>query len=254
MQQNRILIAVFFAVFPVFATTLLAQTSKSNTIVRLTSNAVTANFTEMSCGFLGTEGWGGTFLSEFCAPVVWAKDGMGNDSLCCDSIPVGSLEGKIALIRRGVCEFGRKAINAQKAGAIAVIIVNHFNVATDNGCTQLRMASGFGGEPTIPLLGASRDMGKTIDEAIQSGNANICIQLPKMAHPITAYQYATPTSQVDTLKHLGIRYYNRMTDTQENIIVKATIKAPDHTAQTLTATLGQLSSGAFIVAFTIMFS
>ena len=35
-----------------------------------------------------------------------------------------SLAGKIALIDRGVCEFGTKALNAQKARAIGVIIAN----------------------------------------------------------------------------------------------------------------------------------
>ena len=38
------------------------------------------------------------------------------DSLMCDVAAVGSLTGKIAMLYRGSCEFGVKALNAQNAG------------------------------------------------------------------------------------------------------------------------------------------
>src|SRR6266508_1456165 len=41
------------------------------------------------------------------------------------AIPAGSLTGKIALIRRGTCGFYNKAINAQNAGAIGVVLYNN---------------------------------------------------------------------------------------------------------------------------------
>ena len=42
----------------------------------------------------------------------------------CNPYPAGSLTGKIALIQRGVCEFGVKVFNAQNAGAIGALIYN----------------------------------------------------------------------------------------------------------------------------------
>lgn len=45
------------------------------------------------------------------------------------TIPAGSLTGKIALIRRGACGFYNKAINAQNAGAIGVVLYNNVSGA-----------------------------------------------------------------------------------------------------------------------------
>ena len=41
------------------------------------------------------------------------------------ALPPGSLTGKVALIRRGTCSFYDKAINAQNAGAAAVVLYNN---------------------------------------------------------------------------------------------------------------------------------
>jgi subtilisin family serine protease len=43
----------------------------------------------------------------------------------CAALPAGSLTGKIALIRRGSCGFYNKSLNAQHAGAIAVVLYNN---------------------------------------------------------------------------------------------------------------------------------
>ncbi|MFT5435476.1 MAG: extracellular elastinolytic metalloproteinase [Ulvibacter sp.] len=66
----------------------------------------------------------------------------------CDPVTNGaSLVGKIAVIRRGACEFGFKALAAEDEGAIAVIMVN--NVAGD----PIVMGGGaVGGSVTIPLF------------------------------------------------------------------------------------------------------
>ncbi len=66
----------------------------------------------------------------------------------CDPITNGGdLAGKIAVIRRGECEFGFKSLAAQNEGAVAVIMVN--NVAGD----PIGMAPGADGAGvTIPLF------------------------------------------------------------------------------------------------------
>lgn len=43
----------------------------------------------------------------------------------CTALPAGSLTGKVAIIERGVCAFTVKVLNAQNAGAKAVIIQNN---------------------------------------------------------------------------------------------------------------------------------
>jgi uncharacterized protein (TIGR03437 family) len=45
-----------------------------------------------------------------------------NDGLACSALPAGSLTGVIALIQRGTCVYSNKAINAQNAGAVGVVI------------------------------------------------------------------------------------------------------------------------------------
>lgn len=52
-------------------------------------------------------------------------DGVAPGSDGCTTIPAGSLTGQIAVIDRGGCEFGLKSLNAQTAGAVAVIVVNN---------------------------------------------------------------------------------------------------------------------------------
>lgn len=66
----------------------------------------------------------------------------------CDNITNGGdLSGKIAVIRRGDCEFGFKSLSAQNEGAVAVIMVN--NVAGD----PIAMGGGVdGGSVTIPVF------------------------------------------------------------------------------------------------------
>lgn len=75
-------------------------------------------------------GWGaGAYVDDtpVSGEVVIARDGIDNPYAtdACETIINGAeLNGKIALIDRGGCEFGWKALQAQQAGAIAVIFCN----------------------------------------------------------------------------------------------------------------------------------
>jgi hypothetical protein len=46
----------------------------------------------------------------------------GNDGRACDALPAGSLQGKVALVARGICFFETKLNHVQQAGAIAAVI------------------------------------------------------------------------------------------------------------------------------------
>lgn len=72
-------------------------------------------------------GWGlDLSQNSVTADVVVIDDGTPADSLGCSAATNGlALAGNIALIYRGDCEFGLKALNAENAGAIGVIIVNN---------------------------------------------------------------------------------------------------------------------------------
>jgi len=65
----------------------------------------------------------------------------------CSPFPAGLFDGKAALIVRGTCEFGVKALNAQNAGATLFIVYNH----TAGGDALINMGAGaVGSQVTIP--------------------------------------------------------------------------------------------------------
>ncbi len=85
------------------------------------------------------------------------------------------VEGKIAMIYRGRCEFGVKALNAQNAGAIAVIICNvpgAGNDPTSDGNDPISNGMGAGASGanvTIPVFALGFQDCNTIVATIQGG-------------------------------------------------------------------------------------
>jgi hypothetical protein len=79
-----------------------------------------------------------------------------------------AINGNIAIIKRGNCEFGAKALAAQNAGAIAVIIVNHLP-----GPPVGMGAGAQGGSVTIPVIMVSDVDGAKIETALGSGNVTM---------------------------------------------------------------------------------
>ena len=72
--------------------------------------------------------------------------------------------GAIALIQRGTCSFGIKALNAQNAGAAAVIIFNQGNTPTREGLIVGTLLPD-GATVTIPVVGASFANGEALAQA-----------------------------------------------------------------------------------------
>lgn len=97
----------------------------------------------------------------------------------CDPLPVGSLAGRIALIRRGTCGFFVKATNAQIAGAVAVVIYN--NVAGRQSIT-------VAGTPavTIPVVSISDTDGVLINNRLASGPVTLT-----WTHDVSVTPFAT---------------------------------------------------------------
>lgn len=77
----------------------------------------------------------------------------------CQAWPADTFKGKVALIRRGSCEFGVKARNAELAGAEFVVIYNH----AAGGDDLVSMAPGeVGGLVTIGAVFVGRSDGEAL--------------------------------------------------------------------------------------------
>jgi hypothetical protein len=97
----------------------------------------------------------------------------GNDSLACGAVTnTQQVNGKIAVVYRGDCEFGTKALNAQNAGAVGVIIVNN-----EAGNATIDMGAGVSGAAvTIPVVMVSSNVGLAINAALNSGSARVVLE------------------------------------------------------------------------------
>lgn len=83
---------------------------------------------------------------------------------CEDIINGAEIDGKIAVVYRGLCEFGAKALRCQDAGAIAVIIINRDNEV-------IQMGGGVDGpDVTIPVVMLSSFSGEIIVTEMNEGN------------------------------------------------------------------------------------
>jgi hypothetical protein len=101
--------------------------------------------------------------------LVIVDDGGANSSQGCNTLTNGAaLSGMIALIDRGNCQFGTKSLNAQAAGAVAVIICNNDNTA------PFAMSGGNdGGAVNIPAVMMSQADCATIRVNIPGTNVTI---------------------------------------------------------------------------------
>ncbi len=127
-------------------------------------------FTTGNDGSGATGSWGGAPTNFINYPV---KFGPVGDTAGCSPYPTGYFTGKIALVWRGNCEFGTKALAAQTAGASAVVIVNNVSGG------PVGMAGGTSGASvTIPVYMISLDDGMAITSVLNSGGSvNLTIAL-----------------------------------------------------------------------------
>jgi len=89
----------------------------------------------------------------------------GGDTIACSPPLTANLTGNIAVVYRASCEFGAKALAAQNAGAIAVIIIN--NIAGP----PIEMGGGASGlSVTIPVIMISNVDGALLRNDIIAGN------------------------------------------------------------------------------------
>jgi len=96
------------------------------------------------------------------ADLVVVNDGTANPTEGCSAlVNAAEVSGKIALIERGSCLFTNKVMNAQNAGAVAVVIINNF-------VGNPMVMGGTNGSITIPSFQISHDDGVTLMNAMAS--------------------------------------------------------------------------------------
>ena len=101
-------------------------------------------------------------LAILTAAPVNAVSGL---SEACSALPAGSLDGKIAVIGRGTCDFSTKIRNAELAGADAVLVGNRI---PGDPTAMGQGVSPDGVQPTVPAYMISLEDAK----ALISGGAN----------------------------------------------------------------------------------
>lgn len=99
--------------------------------------------------------------------LVLANDGSGTVTDACQALT--GVTGKIVLVDRGTCSFKTKALNAQQAGAVGIIVANNAVSATPPSLgddTSITTAI------TIGVLSVTKDDGTTLKGDLAGGTVN----------------------------------------------------------------------------------
>lgn len=189
----------------------------------------------------------GTYIQD---TLVLVNDGTsGTDPLLgnpvsqegCNASPVNSYVGKIAVVRRNNCTFVNKALYAQNAGAIAVIVVD--NIDDDN--LENNYMSAADNDPngplvTIPVVRISLSDGNRLIAEMQNEPVVMFIgnklgafsndlalnQNLLLTAPYHGVHFALAQSNTDFNFDLGLRVYNSGTINQTNAQVNAKVTGP----------------------------
>mmetsp|Transcript_110819 Transcript_110819/g.174718 ORF Transcript_110819/g.174718 Transcript_110819/m.174718 type:complete len:1279 (+) Transcript_110819:156-3992(+) len=90
----------------------------------------------------------------------------GSNEMGCEAFPANYFAGKVALVKRGTCYFGTKALMTQNAGAIGMVVYN-----TAGNIAPFMSAD----DPTLVKSGVAigRDVAKKIWDAVENGSSVI---------------------------------------------------------------------------------
>jgi hypothetical protein len=128
-----------------------------------------------------------------CAPAAFGPRAQGETGVVVQGFPSdgcagtlrgssgASLRGKIVLLRRGGCTFASKARNAEKAGALAVIIARQVPGAPIIMSNSLESATSLGGRRAIkiPVVMISNDSSVQITQAMSLGTVECSLVMTR---------------------------------------------------------------------------
>lgn len=118
-------------------------------------------------------GFGGALVPNQTGLLAVADDGAADPDVAVQGcgatwVNAAQVSGKVALISRGTCEFGAKALNAQNAGAIAAVIYNNQNDE------PISMGGGTaGGSVTIPVISVGLSDGAQLSTAAEDDDVQV---------------------------------------------------------------------------------
>lgn len=116
-----------------------------------------------------TTAFGSTITATLTADLILANDPTGVATEACNAFGA-TVTGKIAVIRRGNCNFVDKVKNAQDSGAIGVIMMNNVDGApVPMGGTDATI--------TIPSVMISKADGDILETALNAGTVNGSLNL-----------------------------------------------------------------------------
>lgn len=186
----------------------------------------------------GANPWGPILSETLVADIAWGYTAAG-DSLGCEAI-VTDLTGKIAVIRRGGCNFTSKVQNAQNAGAVGAIIVNHFTTATDTDASVIGMSCAEAADCeniTIPAIFVSRSTGNIIANSLAAGETMmVSFTVKSFYDPTSSFSIQTPVTDAIEFDTYFIHYVNPNSVDAADVTVTATITAPSGAETVLTGT------------------
>ena len=122
---------------------------------------------------------GASFTDGLTAPIKVLRDATGGVSLGCNPSEYAAAAGKIAVVQRGSCARVARAVYGQKAGAVAVVMINSSaSLPPFEGAITSNPDTGEQYTVTIPFLG--------VTGCAQNQTSPACSQSPDAAAIIAA--------------------------------------------------------------------
>ncbi|MBK9630668.1 MAG: T9SS type A sorting domain-containing protein [Saprospiraceae bacterium] len=154
MKKNVLLFLMLMSSIHIYSQTMVA---------RINSPASLAGTKEFA---------GADFGAELSSKLWTAEAVLAEPLLACSTITnPSSLAGKIAVIERGICYFDEKALMAQQAGAIGLIILNHGDLTNLGGLPYTLFVAypNIASQVTIPCIMLGYDDNLALKAAFAAG-------------------------------------------------------------------------------------
>lgn len=226
-------ITLLFALAICFTNEMFAQLNH-NMIFRVNAPASIATDYNYGAPANGNGQWGPTSISTVTGDLEWIDD--NTDSLGCFPA-TNNLSGKVALVRRGACQFSLKAYHAQAAGAIGCVICNNDPAGGLVGMLGGDSMSAI----NIPVVFLTYNDCQLLHNQVDSGTTtNVSFYVPTVYDAVSTLAYNTPLRHAVALNSPSVTVYNTSTSSASNVDVSLSYKDPSGNVTTYTETIGTL--------------
>ena len=224
---------------------VFALIANAQAVFEIKSPPSIKGFYKMQIGDSTTHYWGNGSIAKKSveAELILAT---GADSVV-SGVLGAEYQGKIAVVfRGGGVGFGEKALRAQDAGAVAVVIVNHglqadgkvdgdetFNMNAGGGS----YTEGPGSKVTVPVIMISKNTYLTLSSTLRSGETvlgyiggkkvvknDIKLNYKSVLTPARLTNVTALVQQDDIIDSLGLIVYNTGSEIQDSVMCEVLIK------------------------------